>query len=98
MEIAKLVSGDTLTLSLKGRLDTLTSPELDETIAKSIDNVAHLVIDLKDVVYVSSAGLRVILSAQKTMVKKGDMVVTNVNPEIMAIFEMTGFSEILTIK
>jgi len=98
MEIKKVVNGDALTLELTGRLDTLTSPQVDEEINNSLDGIAHLVFDLTKVEYISSAGLRVILAAQKAMVKKGDMVVTGVSAEIMSLFEMTGFSDILTIK
>ena len=98
MEIKKLVNGDSLTLAINERLDTLTSPALQEEIEKSIGNVKHLILDFKDVLYVSSSGLRVILFAQKEMSKKGDMVITNVSDEIKELFEMTGFSEILTVK
>ncbi len=98
MEINKLVEKDTLTLAIEGRLDTLTSPTLQETINSSLEGIVHLVIDLKKVVYISSAGLRVILSAQKLMNTKGDMVVKNCSAEVLEVFEMTGFTEILTIK
>lgn len=98
MQITKLVDGDTLTLVINARLDTLTSPALQEEIVNSIEGVKHLVLDFKDVLYVSSSGLRVILMAQKEMSKKGDMVLLNVSDEIKQLFEMTGFSEILTIK
>lgn len=98
MEINKLIEKDTLTLAIEGRLDTLTSPTLQETINSSLEGITHLVIDLKKVVYISSAGLRVILSAQKLMNTKGDMVVKNCSAEVLEVFEMTGFTEILTIK
>lgn len=98
MEITKLVSGDTLTFALKGRLDTLTSPDFSKAIDESVANVKHLILDLGGIDYVSSAGLRVILTAQKIMFKQGDMIVKNVNDEIRSLFEMTGFSEILTIE
>lgn len=98
MEITRLVSNDTLTLAINARLDTVTSPVLQEEIVKSIPEFNHLVLDFKDVLYVSSSGLRVILMAQKEMSKKGDMTIINCSEEIIELFKMTGFSEILNIK
>lgn len=98
MEIVKRSSEDTLYLKIKGRLDTVSSPSLEGEITASIAGIQHLILDLEEVEYISSAGLRVILGAQKIMSKQGDMVLQNVSKEINGLFEMTGFSEILTIK
>ena len=85
------------TIRLAGRLDTITAPDLDKTINEDIKGTKNLVIDLKDIEYVSSAGLRVILAAQKKMDKVGAMKVTNVCQEVMEVFEVTGFTDILVI-
>ena len=85
-------------IELAGRLDTTTAPALDKTINEDIADVKNLVIDIKRLEYVSSAGLRVFLSAQKKMQKIGSMKVINVCEEIMEVFEMTGFADILTIE
>lgn len=98
MTIEKKVEGNTLTLSLSGRLDTVTSPDFEKEIINSIPGVTHLVLDFEKLEYVSSAGLRVILSAQKLMNRQGDMLLVNVNEYIKSIFEMTGFNEILNIE
>lgn len=98
MEIRKQTEGTRLEYALEGRLDTTTAPQLEEEIKSSIDGVTELVFDFKDLVYVSSAGLRVLLSAQKTMNKQGKMVLKNVSDSIMEIFEVTGFVDLLTIE
>lgn len=98
MTIQNNKNGSTLSLALEGRLDTTTAPELDEVLKGSLDGVTELTMDLEKLEYLSSAGLRVLLSAQKTMNKQGSMVVKNVNETIMEIFEITGFSDILTIQ
>ena len=98
MTIEKKVEGTTLTIALEGRLDTTTSPDLEEALAASLDGVTALVFDFTKLDYLSSAGLRVLLSAQKRMNKQGSMVICNVSEEIMEIFEVTGFSDILTIR
>ena len=98
MNIEKKLEGTTLTLALEGRLDTTTSPDLEEALAASLDGVAELVFDFSKLDYLSSAGLRVLLSAQKRMMKQGEMKVTHVSETIMEIFEVTGFSDILTIE
>lgn len=85
-------------LEVAGRLDTMTAPVLDKTINEDIGDAKNLVLDLKGLEYISSAGLRVILSAQKKMLKIGSMKVTNVCETIMDIFEMTGFADILVIE
>ena len=85
-------------IELTGRLDTTTAPALDKTLNEDIGDTKNLVLDIKKLEYVSSAGLRVFLSAQKKMQKIGSMKVMNVREEIMEVFEMTGFSDILTIE
>ena len=98
MDIKKNLEDGALTIAINGRLDTSTAPQLDEELKTSIEGVENLLIDLTDLEYISSAGLRVLLSAQKTMNKQGTMEVTGVNDIVMEIFEVTGFSDILTIK
>ena len=88
----------TLTLFLEGRLDTTTSPQLEAELAESLTGITDLTLDLSKLAYLSSAGLRVILSAQKRMNKQGRMVVRHVNETIMEVFEVTGFVDILTIE
>ena len=85
-------------IELVGRLDTTTAPALDKTINNDIEGTKKLVLDFKSLEYISSAGLRVILGAQKKMQKLGDMKVINVCEEVMEVFEMTGFADILTIE
>ena len=85
-------------IELVGRLDTATAPALDKTISNDIEGTKNLVLDFKSLEYISSAGLRVLLSAQKMMQKVGSMKVTNVCEEVMEVFEMTGFADILTIE
>lgn len=87
-----------LIIQLEGRLDTTSAPELLEELNKSLTGITSLIIDFKDLEYISSAGLRVILVAQQQMSEQGKMVVKNVNENIMEIFELTGFVEILTIE
>ena len=89
-------AGETL-VELVGRLDTTTAPALDKTINDDLGDTKHLVLDLKGLEYISSAGLRVLLGAQKKFQKIGSMKLTNVREEVMEVFEMTGFSDILTI-
>ena len=84
--------------ALVGRLDTTTAPELEKELKASLDGVSELTLDLKELEYISSAGLRVLLAAQKIMLKQGSMVLKNVNETIMEILEVTGFSDILTIE
>ena len=98
MEIKMNKEGNKLTIALTGRLDTMTAPELDKAINENIAGVEELVLDLKELDYMSSAGLRVLLSAEKKMKICGRMVVKNVNEMIMEIFEVTGFADILTIE
>ena len=98
MTILKKQEGTTLTIALEGRLDTSTSPQLENELRTALDGIDKLYFDLDKLDYISSAGLRVLLSAQKTMTKRGEMVVLNVKPEIMEIFDVTGFVDILTIQ
>ena len=98
MTIDKQLNGSELTLTLNGRLDTTTAPELENAIKENIADVTNLVMDFAGLEYLSSAGLRVILSAQKTMNKQGEMVIRNVNETINEVFEITGFIDILTIE
>ena len=97
LNIEKKANGTELTFALTGRLDTTTAPELEKELKASLDNVTVLAIDIAALYYISSAGLRVLLSTQKIMNKQGEMKVTHVSETIMEIFEVTGFSDILTI-
>ena len=98
MQINKTIENDKLTVALEGRLDTLTAPQLDAEIQGKLDGVKSLVFDFKKLDYISSAGLRILLMAQKVMNKQGTMVVKNDSSEIKEIFEVTGFCDILTIE
>ena len=89
--------GNKLTITVSGRVDTTTAPELEKTVFDNIAGITELIFDLKDMPYTSSAGLRIILKAQKQMNRQGEMRVINVQSEVMEVFEMTGFSDILTI-
>ena len=95
IEIKK--SAEQTIIEIVGRLDTITAPTLDKTINEDIGGTKNLVLDLKGLEYISSAGLRVLLSAQKKMQKIGSMTVTNVCAEVMEVLEMTGFADILVI-
>lgn len=97
MDINKKIDGEVCLISLKGRLDTTTAPQLEAELKSSLNNIKELVFDLSELEYISSAGLRVLLSAQKVMNSQGSMKITNVVPEIMEVFEITGFTDILTI-
>ncbi len=89
---------DELVLEVVGRLDTTTAPTLDKAIGENLENIKSLVLDLKGLEYISSAGLRIVLNAQKKMQQVGTMKVTNVCELVMEVFEMTGFKDILTIE
>jgi anti-anti-sigma factor len=98
MTITKDLAGEKLVMALEGRLDTTTAPELQEQLIPEFDKAKHIELDFQQLVYVSSAGLRVLLLGEKTAKAKGAaMSLVNVSPEIQEIFEMTGFSEVLTI-
>ena len=98
MTIESLKDADALTLVISGRLDTMSSPELDEIITNELDGVTDLTFDFAGLDYISSAGLRVLLRAKKKMDSCGTMKLVGVSPIIMEIFEITGFSEVLTIE
>ena len=98
MTIEKNITATTAELKIIGRLDTTTAPELEATIDGCIADVKELVLDCSALEYVSSAGLRVILKAQKLMNAQGNMKLTNVNETIMEVFDITGFADILTIE
>ena len=98
LNIEKKSDGKNLSFALSGRLDTTTAPDLEKEVKENIEGVEKLDFDFSDLAYISSAGLRVLLSAQKIMNKQGEMVVKNCSEEIKEIFEVTGFSDILTIQ
>lgn len=98
MTVDKNLEGSKLTLVLEGRLDTVTSPALEAELKQSLNDVTELVFDFSKLEYISSAGLRVLLASQKIMNKQGSMVIRQVNEEIMEVFEVTGFSDILSIE
>ena len=95
--VEKKSEGNNVTLVLSGRLDTSTAPGLEEEVKTGLEGTEDLVFDLTELDYISSAGLRVLLSALKKMQKRGSMKITNPNESVMEIFEVTGFSDILTI-
>ena len=97
MKIDKNLEGNNLTIKLEGRLDTNTAPDLEKEV-ESLDGVENLIFDFEKLEYISSAGLRIILALQKIMNNKGGMTIKNVNDEVKEVFEITGFSDILTIK
>ena len=92
------MNGTNLEIALAGRLDTMTAPELEQELKDSMDSAETLTLDFSKLEYISSAGLRVLLSAHKAMSPKGGMKVTNVNEIVKEVFEVTGFSDILTIE
>lgn len=98
MTITKEKKDNVLNLALEGRLDTVTAPQLEEVINSELDGISELNIDFQSLEYVSSAGLRVLLASQKIMNKQGKMVIKNVCDEIKEVFEITGFSDILTLE
>lgn len=98
LNINKTTENGTCTVVLEGRLDTITSPELEAELKSSLDGITELIMDFEKLEYISSAGLRVLLSAQKTMNSQGSMKVIHVNATVMEIFEVTGFVDVLTIE
>jgi len=98
MKITKTKNGSALTIALEGKLDTTTAPELDQAFKESLEGISNLVIDMEKLEYISSAGLRTLLVAQKTMNQQGSMKIKNVNELIMEVFNITGFVDILTIE
>ncbi len=98
MTVTKNFNGDALTAVIEGRIDTTTAPALEAALDESFEAIKELILDFSKVEYVSSAGLRVILKAQKTMNAKGSMKLIGVSDSIMEIFDITGFADILTIE
>lgn len=98
LNMSKKTDGMKLIVKLEGRLDTTTAPMLEGELKLAIDGIASLVFDMAGLEYISSAGLRVLLSAQKVMNRQGSMVIKNANEEVKEVFEVTGFSDILTIE
>lgn len=98
MTIEKNLNGTELEMSLSGRMDTSTAPQFEEELKANISGVTKLILNFEQLEYISSAGLRVILAAQKIMNKQGEMVIRNVNEVISEVFEITGFLDILTIE
>lgn len=98
MNINQTRNEDKLTLAIEGRIDTKTSPQLEQALAGALNGIKELIFDFTDVSYISSAGLRVLMAAQIQMNEQGSMTVIHANEDLMEIFEITGFTEILTIK
>ncbi|MGI5923808.1 MAG: STAS domain-containing protein [Lentisphaeria bacterium] len=98
MKIEKDRKGQELTLTLTGRLDTTTAPTLEQELQQSWNDISTLILELKELDYISSAGLRVILTAQKHMLKQGSMKLRNLSDNVREVFEMTGFADIMTIE
>ena len=98
MTITSNMNGATLEIALEGRLDTMTAPELETELNRSLGGAESLVLDFSRLDYISSAGLRVLLTAHKTMSNKGGMTVKNVNEIVQEVLEVTGFADILTIE
>ena len=98
LDISKTVENNKAVFTLEGRLDTVTAPKLESALKESMDGLEELILDFEKLDYISSAGLRVLLSTQKVMNRQGEMKLRNVGSTIMEIFEVTGFTEILTIE
>lgn len=98
LDIKKTIEGEKALLELSGRIDSNTAVKLEQAVKESIDGITDLTMDMKETEYISSAGLRVLLAAQKQMNKQGKMKVLNVNETVMEVFEITGFADILTIE
>lgn len=98
MEIIKEANGDELIIKVVGRLDTNSSPKLEEEIKNIDESVTTLILDFEQLIYVSSSGLRIVLGLQKSMSKKGKLIIRNLNDIVKEIFDITGFSSILTIE
>ena len=98
MKIQKKQENNKLTLTLEGRLDTMTAPDLEVCLKSTLEGISDLTFDMTELEYISSAGLRALLAAQKKMNKVGKMTVTGVNETVNEVFEVTGFSDILTIE
>lgn len=98
MTISKKADGDKLIISLDGRLDTLTAPDLEKEVQKSLNGVGELIFDFEKLEYISSAGLRVLLAIERMMSDQGTMKVINANEIVREVFEVTGFRDIITVE
>ena len=98
MKINQTLNGTELTIALVGELNSATAPELDDFISKSLNGVQTLIFEFKDLSYISSAGLRILLTSKKVMDKQGKMIVRNANEPVMEVFEITGFANILDFE
>ena len=98
LKIKKTTEGGTVSLALEGRLDTVTAPELEQNIKGMLDGLNALTLDFSKLEYISSAGLRVLLSTQKALAAKGGMKIKNIGSTVKEVFELTGFADILTIE
>lgn len=98
MIINKKQDGNNLAIILEGRLDTTTAPQLEEELKNALDGITTLIMEFSGLEYISSAGLRILLSTQKTMNKQGKMIIRNANDVVKEVFDMTGFSDILTVE
>ncbi len=98
MTIQKTLEGEQLTVALEGQLNTMTAPELEGELRTAVNGITELVFDFSELAYVSSAGLRVLLAAQKVMNKQGSMKIRNANEEVMDVFELTGLTDIMDIE
>ena len=98
MTVTKKLEGTKLTATIEGRLDTNTTPEAEKKLAGSLDNATELILDFKQLDYISSAGLRLLLMLQKKMNAQGSMKILNANAIVKEIFEVTGFSDVLTVE
>ena len=98
MTIDKKVNGTAMEIAIEGRLDTMTCPQLEDELKTSLDGITDLTLDFSALEYISSAGLRVLLSSHKAMMSKGGMKIVHVNDVVQEVFEVTGFSDILTIE
>ena len=98
MNITKNLNGTSLCLALEGRLDTTTAPVLEEVLSSTTEGITELVFDFAKLEYISSAGLRILLAMQKKMNKQGSMIIRNICEDIMEVFEITGFADILTLE
>lgn len=98
MKVTLDKNGSTMKVSVSGRLDTTTAPELEKALGSQLEGIESLTLDFGDLAYISSAGLRVLLALQKTMNRQGQMAVTHVNDNIMEVFDVTGFVDMLTIR
>ena len=98
MTLTKQLNGNHLDIALEGRLDTMTAPELEAALRQELDSVDSLTLDFSNLEYISSAGLRVLLSAHKALAGKGGMKVTHLNEIVREVFDVTGFADILTVE